>query len=447
MKKRRVLFSVLISVGLLSSLAAANGLNLNSLGTRALAMGGAFVGLADDFSAIYWNPAGMALFQKKYFGFFGTDLIPSSKYRMDVDVPPVITLVNARTETKHYLTGLAAYYHPVSEKVVVGFGVYVPSGLGALWDGTDFALLSVQAGLPPNPTINWMSKIGMVTFSPALAIKVNDKLSLGATFNINYAIFDISMWAGASDPPMPLVDLGQYEESMTGWGYGATLGVLFKPVEKLSLGATFRSASTVGFKGEATISGMTDLGAAMVPPTPLNDTSDLEREVTWPMWLAGGVAFRPIEDLTLTADLQWTQWSKIDVMDTVYVDPFWAAMMEQSGDDARPMHWEDALQIRIGAEYKINSLAFRAGYYYDPSPAPDRTMNVLLPNFDFNVITAGFGTHLNGLQLDFGIEYLMGKERNVPVERVATDPDWETAQPGVYNMNIIVPTISVSYKF
>jgi hypothetical protein len=41
----------------------------------------------------------------------------------------------------------------------------------------------------------------------------------------------------------------------------------------------------------------------------------------------------------------------------------------------------------------------------------------------------------------------MGKERNVPVDRVATDPDWETAQPGRYNMSIVVPTISVSYKF
>ncbi len=444
MKKRKVFFLVLLSVCCLCSLAMANGLNLNSLGARALAMGGAFVGLADDFSAIYWNPAGIALFQKKYFGFYGADLIPSGEYRLDVDVPVDMILVNARTETKHYLTGLAAYYHPVSEKVVVGLSVYVPSGLGALWDGIDFALLPAQAGLPPNLTINWKSKIGMVSFSPALAIKVNDKLSIGATFNINYAMFDISMWAGATEAPMPLVDLGQYEESMTGWGYGTTLGVLFKPVEKLSFGATFRSASTVGFKGEATISGMTVLGEAMIPPTPLNDTSDLEREVTWPMWLAAGVAFRPIEGLTLTGDVQWTQWSTIDVMNTVFVDPFWAAIMEEG---ARPMHWDDALQIRIGAEYKINSYAFRAGYYYDPSPAPDRTMNVLLPNFDFNVITAGIGTHLNGLQLDFGIEYLMGKERNVPVERVATDPDWETAQPGIYNMNIIVPTISVSYRF
>ena len=31
-----------------------------TVGTRAAGMGGAFVGVADDASAIYWNPAGLA---------------------------------------------------------------------------------------------------------------------------------------------------------------------------------------------------------------------------------------------------------------------------------------------------------------------------------------------------------------------------------------------------
>ena len=69
MKRGRVVFSVVILLCFLSSMALANGLNLNSIGTRALAMGGAFVGLADDFSAIYWNPAGIAHFKQKHFGF------------------------------------------------------------------------------------------------------------------------------------------------------------------------------------------------------------------------------------------------------------------------------------------------------------------------------------------------------------------------------------------
>lgn len=140
MKKGRLFLCIVTCSVLLSSLAFANGLNLNSLGTKALTMGGAFVGLADDFSTIYWNPAGIAQFNKQYFGFYGTDIIPSTKYKMDALVPGIgsVTLINAKNPTKHYLAGLAAYYHPITENLVAGIGVYAPSGLGAEWDGEDF---------------------------------------------------------------------------------------------------------------------------------------------------------------------------------------------------------------------------------------------------------------------------------------------------------------------
>jgi len=432
MKKGRVFFSVLTFIFFYSSLVQANGLNLNSLGTRALSMGGAFVGLADDFSAIYWNPAGIAQFDKKYFGFYGTDIIPSGKYKLAMPTPiGSFPVVNAKTESKHYLAAMAAYYHPVSENIVAGLSVYAPSGLGASWDGEDFTNIAMN-----NSGIEWRSKIALVTIAPALAYKINDKFFVGAAFNINYGTFDVAMHAGDEDLR---VDLGQYEENLNGWGYGATFGVLVKPSEMFSVGAVFRTASTVNFSGDASISNLSILE--------LNTTSDIERKITWPMWLAGGIAFRPMENLILTADIQWTQWSKIDVWKADYKDTGWQYMMGQSGNDTREMHWDDATQIRFGAEYRINSIAIRGGYYWDPSPTPDRTMNVLLPNYDFNVLTLGFGYSLNGLQMDIALEYLMGKERNIDITKVVIDPEWRTAMPGTHNMKIVVPNISISYKF
>jgi long-chain fatty acid transport protein len=329
---------------------------------------------------------------------------------------------------------------------VAGIGVYVPSGLGSNWDGTDFVNIS------ENATYEWNSRIGIVTIAPALAYKINDMVSVGATLNINYGTFDIKMHAGSAEIPIPpyKVDLGQYEESLNGWGYGATLGILVKPSEMLSLGATFRTASTVKFSGEARISNLSLLK--------LNTTSDINRDVTWPIWIAGGVAFKPVPKLTLTGDIQWTDWKKIDVMENDFVDPYWKAMMAQSGDDKREMYWSSKAQIRFGAEYRItNIIALRGGYYYDPSPAPDRTMNILLPNYDFNVLTLGLGYSLDSLQIDFGFEYLMGKERNVPFDvipltkapffKIQAKPGYESAMPGTYNMKIIVPNLSISYKF
>src|SRR5688572_28284943 len=45
---------------LLAFTATAAAQTFETVGTRAQGMGGAFVGVADDASAVYWNPAGLA---------------------------------------------------------------------------------------------------------------------------------------------------------------------------------------------------------------------------------------------------------------------------------------------------------------------------------------------------------------------------------------------------
>ncbi len=81
-------------------------------------------------------------------------------------------------------------------------------------------------------------------------------------------------------------------------------------------------------------------------------------------------------------------------------------------------------------------------------------MNILLPNYDFNVLTLGLGYNLNGLQIDLGFEYLMGKDRNIDFAKTYNNPqnpffnkEFEDAMPGNYTMKIIAPNISISYKF
>ena len=434
MKKIKIPLALLFCSFILNPFLGANGLNLNSLGTKALAMGGAFVGLADDFSAVFWNPAGIARFKQKCFGFYGADIIPSGSYKFTVGS---VSVVDAETGKKQYLAGLAAYYHPVAENVVAGIGFYTPSGLGAKWDGSVFQSLTFE--MP----YRWESKIGLFTIAPALAFKVHEMISVGASLNINYGTFGLKTHAGDSELG---INLGQYDESLNGWGVGGTLGMLFSPNEKISLGATIRTPCKMSFSGDVEVSYLNALG--MIPDTPLygadiaTDTT-MKREVTWPWWIAAGVAFKPIESLTLTGDLQWTQWSSIDVMESTFGDIVWNLIMETE----RPMYWKDKLQVRVGAEYKLKEWAFRGGYYWDPSPAPDNTMNVLLPSFDFHVLTGGIAYFIDGLQLEFGIEYLMGKERNVDYGKTLTDPEWKTAQPGVYNMNVFIPNFSVSFKF
>ncbi len=56
----RVLICISLAVGVCAS-APASAQSFDTVGTRAAGMGGAFVAVADDASAVYWNPAGLAL--------------------------------------------------------------------------------------------------------------------------------------------------------------------------------------------------------------------------------------------------------------------------------------------------------------------------------------------------------------------------------------------------
>ena len=347
-----------------------------------------------------------------------------------------MTLVDAKTKMSHYLGGMAAYYHPVSDRLVLGIGVYTPSGLGANWEGSDFAVLT------GNKSYDWTSKVGMVSISPLVAYKINDMISVGATLNVNYGMFvhqDARRRSRAHGPAHAL-DFGQYEESMNGWGLGATFGILVKPSRAVSFGLTVRTPSAVALQGDAQIS--------ILPLLGYSGTSSLKRDLTFPLWIAGGVAFCPMDKLLLTADLQWTKWSTIKNLNTNFSDPVWKALMRQSGQDARKMDWSNKAQLRFGAEFLLSgTLALRGGTYFDPTPSSDTTINVLLPSYTFYAVTLGVGYKVVGLQLDFGIEYLMGKERIVDYMKTVTDPAFKSAMPGTYKMHLVVPNISVGFRF
>ncbi len=419
---------------LVSSGLWANGLNLNGLGARACAMGGAFVGLADDYSAVYWNPAGLALLQKPTFGLTGEVLLPSSTYGF--------TGFEMKTENKMYPAGILGYFRPVSQKVVVGLAVFTPSGIGADWNnpGLEEAMISPYPPAAFTPAVEayrWRSFIGAITIAPSIAVKLSEMVSLGATLNINYGFFKTDQWGQYQVIPNPpkipiLFNFGQATMDVKGWGVGATFGLLVKPSDRVSFGLTYRLQSKLKLSGPTTLENLPLLNPA------LPDTTPSKLDATNPMWLAGGIAVKPLANLTFTFDLQWTNWKKLDVLEVEFTDPAWLAAGETG--NTLELYWADKLQIRFGAEYLMGNLAIRGGYYYDPAPAPDDTMNILIPSFTYNSFQLGFGYKMGSSSgLDFCVEYLAGQKRTITSETAA--------MPGIYTMNIWVPMLSFHHSF
>ncbi len=414
-------FTVLLISGLSLGLYS-NGLNLNGMGTRAISMGGAFVGVSDDYSAVFWNPAGLTQIKKSSISVFSSFIMPTGTYTY---APAGIDI---ETEKKTYPAPALVYVNPISEKLTVGFGAYATAGAGATWDGSKLVPFNTNLGLGDTKAYKWSSKVGAYTFSPMIAFKLSDTFSFGATVNVVYGLLDMEREAG-----------GQYTESLNGTGFGATLGLMFKPTDKFSFGLSFKTPQKIKLTGTADMPGLAFFGM----PTSSNAT----REITWPMWIGAGVAFTPNDKLTVAFDVQYTNWKKLDVVKMSFDQPLWKVNLGTGSVEdgsAFELNWKDAIQYRFGFEYKLSeSFALRGGYYYDPDPAPATTLNILLPQITYNVFTVGFGYNTDSISFDVGLEYLSGKDRDAALAGVLAG----TAMPGTHGMSMLVPNAAFTFRF
>jgi long-chain fatty acid transport protein len=412
----RLSLAVILAAGLTTGLFA-NGLNLNGTGAKSDAMGGAFVGLANDFSAAYWNPAGLAQITKASFSIYGADILPSGTYQFS------LAGVNAKSTPKHYLIPGLGYFQPLGQKLVVGIYVYAPSGAGSTYDGADLANLS------KGTAYNWNSKLGIFTISPSIAYKISDKVLIGATVDINYGMLEMAQ------PIQPSPGLfTQYSEDLKGWAVNGTLGLLVKPVKQFSFGVTYKLPFTAKLKGDVTIPAAAGFGL------PTTDTGT--RTAKWPMWLAGGIAVKPTDKLTITADVQYTNWKTLQEIPIAFANAGWQAGL--APEAAYNLLWKDTFQYRFGAEYWISkSFALRAGYYLDENPGPIESQNILLPEFKYNWFTAGFGYNSDKFVIDAAIQYGVGGDITVPLASYIPGQN----MPGLHGMSMWVPSLNFTYKF
>jgi long-chain fatty acid transport protein len=409
--------SIMVTGGLF-----ANGLNLNGVGSKGSAMGTAGIGLANDWSAVFFNPAGLTQMKNASISLFITDIVPSGTYNFEM---LGTTMADAKTETMHYPSGALAYYKPINDKLVVGIAGYVPSGVGSKWNGDDFT------NLTGGTSYAWNSTVFMITVSPVAAYKLSDKLSIGASLNINYARIMMER-PGGDGANMPFF---QYEEDLSGIALGATLGIMYKASDVLSIGATFKTPIKASVSGNTKAPIMALLGF----PT----ESEGERSATWPMWAGVGIAVKPTDKLTLIFDVSYNNWGNMQNIPITFSEASWGAMGMEEGSEFT-LKWDDTVDVKFGVEYWISEiLALRAGYYTDLSPSPDETLNIMLPSISYKALTFGFGYKTGKMNVDFAVEFLTGDDRFVDPMNYYVD----AGMPGTHGMKMIVPNVTFTYNF
>ncbi len=485
MKNRlTIIITILLLAALSTSAIASNGTQIGTIGAKAISMASCFRGLADDWSAAYFNPAGLVQLNGKLILGASMGLImPRGSYTPYAY--PATTLPSAGLYTNQrdavdrnfFVPSFGLFYKP-SDNLIFGVAVYAPFGLGTEWD-----LYHIPDGYG---NANAMSKQNehysdhqVINIQPTIAIKVSDRISVGLGLSYIWGKMVLDQVKAVPHPildpayqqiyaalgPLQATHYRFYAENQLegdGTSFGANLGILIKMSDKLSLGVSGRYASDLKLKGNLTQTYGFPLDAAKIQTlqqlqalgvitaeeslqlqalfsgqtiTAIDD-AEAEASLPLPMTLGAGLAYKASDRLTLTADASWTNWASWDII----------ALKGDGFDDLEMKeNWVNTLEIGGGFELlamnRVNKQFFvRGGFYTVDTPVPNATISptILDPNRRF-VVTGGFGLNMGKVKINLSGEYVMFNEKDIPAASYVFDNSAIAENyAGVYNFNALV---------
>lgn len=398
---------------LLAPSAFGAGFLLYEHGAAAMALAGAFTALAKDPSALWHNPAGLT-------GLAGTRLMAGA------------TLISPRgSMTLEGYPGIPTYgqvhqvfvpphiyaTHRFSERVSAGLGVFSPFGLGIEW--------------PDPETFPWryLGTSGDMTtlmVNPAVAVKLNDRLSLGlgASFvhsRLRQSVTQIVNVGGkVFDAPTDI------DADADGFGFNA--GLLFR-MDKSTLGLSYRSRISLKYAGDVSLD-------VPVYPEPFSGT--FETSIRYPDIVTMGLAFELAPSLTWSVDLHYIFWTLFDET-TAKIDVPDLGLTEEI---VQTPSWESSYAARTGLEYRPGDrLALRAGFAYDQTPQPAATMDSLLPDANRLAFTAGFGYNFGRIVVDAAYQFESFRRRT------SERGDLPALLQGTFKTRSHLIGISLGYRF
>ncbi len=402
--------------------ARADWIQTTGLGVRSSALGGAVTARSVGFDAFYTNPAGAAGFERPFVG-GALKLLDTRGLRLE-DSEGNHDPRGTMRESDIALVPAAAGYYPLREGLVFGLGFGAPFALAGS--------LEEKSGIH---RFN-MTEIGLIVTElvPTISYRAAPWLSLGVGLDIvafkhlrtssmlgDDYLAPLGVPADADTEPdgrirldtgkeawLPVPPFDDFAPAFDEFGY--TLGIELRPTDRLSFGVTYKSEIATTFTGRV----RTNPGG-----TRLRD--DFEVDLDMPRHVQGGVAYELLPDeLILSADLQWTDWSSAEGIGSEATIAFEDGTI--LGLRGLKVNWNgnDTLAFRFGAEYRYDSrLSLLAGYVYDPSIFDDDSVDILTYSSDRHLFSLGFSYDATdpadgrGLRIDVGGQFVYYVPRTI----------------------------------
>lgn len=368
------------------------------VGIRGTAMGMAYTAVADDYSAAYFNPAGLAQVKRaqltfqlthakarftlsnrdQLIGFYEdatTYGFPPEMVRRSMptgDMPDANGAMLGFCGDMGYLTGFKNLYF--------GLAMYIPFGKLVQTP------VVFRTDVIPH-FVRYFDALQGMDMHVALAYRPLDWLSVGvglhSFLNLEGETFIDTVLLDLSDLQNGTYVLPGVNRQVL-WSFAPLGSILIRPLEGLRVGLIYRGANkakikyqqfvTIGLPVDFTKEESLTLISAALP-------FDYTFFFT-PESLTGGVSYQVIDRLLLSLDLAWYRYS---------------AFTDGKGNDPDPA-FSDILIPRAGLDFEaLEALHVYAGYFFEPSPVPgQRTRNNYL-DMDRHVLSCGVGYTIPGI--------------------------------------------------
>jgi len=439
-----------------------------SVGARSLGLGTAFTSVANDFSAVYWNPAGLGQMKMNeismglsYVSYGNTSTFFDNQQKFTNSSTSInsVGMVYPFPTTRGSLVFAVGYGRQVDFTTGLAFmGLNPSSSIVQSWapDGARYPSdlsnnIAYQLYLANIDTINGVfdSKLlghltqsgkvleggGLNTVSVAAASEVAKNFFIGGTLSFitgsytyarNYYEDDYGNQYTVRPFDFKSLTLNENIESDLS-GVTVKLGILYKFNPMTRLGITVKTPSwiTVRETYSQRASSLFDNGDnfSFIAADMVNN----EYDVTTPFVFSAGIS-RNIQDLMLAADIEYTDWTQIEFRNASQNLLDYNTTMKEI--------FKPTANFRLGAEYLFSDigLSLRGGFAYLPSPYEGDPSS-----FARKYITGGLGFVVeDAVAIDIG--YAHGSWDSYRVNYDASSKTNETV-----STNNLIGT--VSYRF
>jgi len=322
-------------------------------GARSISMGNAFTAVADDLTAVFRNPAGVAEFKRPqiYLDFrkdesqynYQPQEYSSDSFNQQYTYDFTSTLKNI----DFFSLSAPVFLWGVNWNFALSYYRYIPYG----FDGRSQGILTSGSDtVGEETTLDFTGGAGIDVLGLTSAFELTDYLSFGITLQqfFNSGSIDYELTSPAQSYRQ------EYIEKIK--GRNVLLGLLFKLHKNIILGFSYH------FKFSGTLDSQYDLQEAGSTGT---TTYSTEADVVMPAQFSMGLLLRPFKFMQLSADYSKIYWSKGTVSN--YYDH-----QEKLGYPVRDdfsFAQKDAVNYRMGVELnfpiKKVTVFIRGGLFSD----------------------------------------------------------------------------------